>query len=505
MTAAQSLAPREIFYDSEGRSSFTFMELASTLSSPSLDAAAILGVLSQTAPTGTRTLLQEVHRQQWLHDVESGTRFSLPAHSRNWTTPQSMAASMLKLLRREALAAVAGASEIYVLTSGGLDSRVVVAVLASLYREGQLPVKPRCVTWGSSDSRDVIYAQEVARVAGFDWEHIPLHEQTILDNLTHSVEYLGLLSPPNHLHGMLWFERLPRDAVVLAGSYGDSIGRGEYSGRHLLELESMTANNVLHLLSADGLATGRAGIRSDLEALRQLAGDRPAYAHFEIQQQGFYMRNMIAHCMGVISRYCRLYQMFTSPEIWEYVWSLHPAVRDDRMYRHLLVTLNPEIASIPWARTNKSLVRSQASGNKDARRIFHNFYPRIAQYLREGYLDFLDPGWFQQTGIFNGQVVRALGEAVAREDAALMSTRMRTYGIAWWLVGLRVLCDRVQPLSVDENGAGGVGSQEATPKDSGGLRDWLGQHPALHRCVKRGRKKLLTALSLVQYPPTFIH
>ena len=48
------------------------------------------------------------------------------------------------------------------------------------------------------------------------------------------------------LNGEL-FKNIPSDALVIAASFGDSIGRGEFSNKHLLYLNHKQPNNTLSL------------------------------------------------------------------------------------------------------------------------------------------------------------------------------------------------------------------------------------------------------------------
>ena len=57
--------------------------------------------------------------------------------------------------------------EVYVLLSGGLDSRIAAGVLKYLCDNGELKSVPKAVSWGLEDSRDVVYAKGIAEKLNF--------------------------------------------------------------------------------------------------------------------------------------------------------------------------------------------------------------------------------------------------------------------------------------------------------------------------------------------------
>ena len=277
----------------------------------------------------------------------------IPRHGRLWDNTSNIADKLYSLLCEEALTVCEGKEEVYVLLSGGLDSRVLAGILADLHRQGKLPAKPMGVTWGLDDSRDVHYARAVARICGFDWQHISIGPESIMDNIVEGFPLVAGLVPPLHLHRMLWFKCLVACELVLAGSYGDSIGRGEFSGRHVLELDYLCPTNPYNLICREQVQSAARRSSQICASLLTRAGDVPKYVRCEYEMQCHYMRGEIAQAASIISRFCSFYQMFTSPAVYGYMWSLHPARRDDDIYAALLEQLSPELARLPWARTNQ--------------------------------------------------------------------------------------------------------------------------------------------------------
>src|SRR5690606_23496838 len=141
--------------------------------------------------------------------------------------------------------------------------------------------------------------------------------------------------------------------VILAGSYGDSVGRAEFSGKHLKKLKPMALKlkDDFGLLRHDLFKSSLPHIKRDLVDNFHLQGEMPRTRRCEIEQQCHYMRRMLQYCMSSISLKIPLYQMFTSPQVFGLMWGLSPDVRDNGWYTLLLGALPGELLDIPWART----------------------------------------------------------------------------------------------------------------------------------------------------------
>lgn len=403
------------------------------------DPASILSMVSFTYSCGDRTLLRKVARQPWLSSIQGDGTVSLvdvPPHGRNWIEPDEAARNLEGLLRAEMEKACSGRSEIYLLLSGGLDSRIVAAIAALLYGEGSLPCKPCAVTWGLSDSRDVVYARRTAEILGLNWHHIPIGPHNLLENIDLSAE-MGCLVPPNDLHCMSWFKQVPHDAIVLAGSYGDSVGRAEFRGSHLLQLNPLQPVNMFNLIRAHILDSAGEGIADELTRLRARTPGSPPYVLCEHEAQGHYMRGLIAQAMTVIHRHCPVYQMFTDPAVYSYMWSIHPSKRDNRIYSHLLMRLNQRLARLPWARTNRALSGSTEGARKSLGKEFHTYASWIRGPLMNDISSRLKDEWFEESGLFNVKAIEGLIRFVKDDIHNGTVSGFRPYSMCLWLCSLR--------------------------------------------------------------------
>jgi len=96
-----------------------------------LDIPAIYSFLSFGYICGDRTLFQEIMRRPWLsEDYEDGHANLLQIPKHGFLTADSgfLAKRFFNLLTAEARSVVNGYSNIYVLLTGGLDSRIVAGV-----------------------------------------------------------------------------------------------------------------------------------------------------------------------------------------------------------------------------------------------------------------------------------------------------------------------------------------------------------------------------------------
>ncbi|MBX3728779.1 MAG: hypothetical protein KF858_06305 [Candidatus Sumerlaeia bacterium] len=434
-----------------------------------IDPAAILSLLCFSQVCGDNTLVRGIERQPWLSEIrpDGSVRLEeIPPHGTIAPTVAEMATEFLARVEAEARRVCAGRAHIYLLLTGGLDSRIVAGVVARLHREGFLNCTPVAVTWGFPDSRDAGYAEAIARHYGFEWINAPFGPEVVRDNIDVTGKWLGALHSPEMLHYMTWFERVERDALVLAGSYGDSIGRAEFAGLHLLELGPRKPSDPFALMRPGVRAAADRQVREWNENLRRRASNAPLHAQCEHWMQGYRMRGNLCHALTVINRYATIYQMFTDPEVYGYMWSLHPACRTDDMYAMVLERLDPFLARLPWARTNRALSGATHGAREELKPHYHDYTGWSAGALRERLEELVDPEWFGDTGVFDSAGIVAL-----REKVAAMKTRVGRANDVWfWLAGFRSFVSHLEAgglrVRFDADASAATGSGEAPRKES---------------------------------------
>lgn len=408
----------------------------------SIDITSITSFLSVGQFSKNRTLFNEIKRLPWLAEpLPNGAykELQLPKHDFKTGTDDDLAKLLFQKLCDEARAVSRHNPKIYILLTGGLDSRIIAGVYSYLYNNGELKEKPKCLTWGIENSRDVYYAKLMAEHLDFDWQRIPLNPDTVMQNIKKCGQYLGMLHSPEMLHSMLWFKNLPSDAMVIAGSFGDSIGRGEFSSLHLLQLEHKQPKNTYNLLQPEVYKIGAKGLNNDLQHIHRRGGrDTLNYMQCEYWMQGYRMRNGLCHALSVINRSANIYQMFTAPEVYGFMWSLHPSRRDDNIYNALLKNHFPKLAEVPWARNNKSIKGNYK--NTKLKPHYHEYTKWSSGELYQEIKALVDPNWFMDTGLFTKQSIAHLNEMVSKSQERVG----RLNDIWLWLAGFRFYIDQLK-------------------------------------------------------------
>lgn len=459
-----------------------------------LDMAAVASFLSFGYIGQSRTLIQEITRRPWLSSLNDDGQVNLetiPSHGFRVGPVEKIAQHLFRLLCDEARSVCHGYNNIYVLLSGGMDSRIIAGVLARLYQSGELRTKPIAVTWGFPDSRDAVYASQMAKTLGFEWLNVPLSPETILENIDASAHNLGLMHSPELLHSMLWFKNVTRDSLVIAGSFGDSIGRAEFSGLHLLKLKRMSPYNTFNLLQPGVFHKACIGLNIDIDEIYNRAeGDVPLYARNEHFMQGYRMRGGLCHALSIINSFAKIYQMFTAPSVYSFMWSLHPAQRNDETYASLLEQELPEIAHVPWPRTNRSLRGQTAGAKNDLKPQYHEYTKWSSGPLYNDLNKRIDPEWFEATGVFDPNSIREMSRLVRIGQA-----RVGLLNEIWlWLAGFRKFTEYLEKngrkLIFDLDGIYDI---PILPRKRGFSKSLLtfvaGKYPRLNRNLKLIRNK----------------
>ncbi len=467
------------------------------------DPGAVHSILSYGYPCGDSTLFREIKRKPWLSQVRSDGEahlLEIPRHGRRACSAEVIAENLDRLLEEEIVQAATGHDKVMVLLSGGLDSRIVAGVAARALRKGRITVPVIGVTWGMANCRDVAYGQSTARVLGLEWIHVDLHPADLIANIELAAADLGGLSSPVHIHRMGWFEHAGPNTLVLAGSYGDSIGRAEFSSKHLLELRPLTTGSAGGLMTPEALAEGAMAFGQDLAQLRQRAKGEPRYVICDLEMQGHYMRGMISHVMDVINRYCTLYQAFTHPSVYEYVWSIHPSMRTDQPYAALLERLGKDLAALPWARTNRAVKGPTRGALPGLGKKFHAYEKWISGELFDRLREELDIPWLASTGLFNRKAIEKLLEVVRQGKGQPMPSYLLV-----WLISLQRVWRRIIDKGVTiEPFRPTMAAPPPKPARCGRLRNRLVRMPFLVRAVQalhRLKRPMVRRRALREFPP----
>ncbi len=400
---SSNLATQEYYLDSQDRIYSSFVSAQNEVGSLTIDAAAIYGIVTKNYPIGDRTLVSELRKSPFLTSLESGTLLygDLPIHSASLKSPENIAKTFLSLLEVEALEFLSDKQHVGLLLSGGMDSRIIASILRKLQLEGKYSGTVTGLTWGIESSRDVHYAEQIADSFGWDFKHFPISAETLHDNIRLCADN-GAEYSPVHLHAMPAVSQLSGIDGILAGSYGDSIGRGEYSGRKLEKLPAILDKHVNYfaLLKSSSEKSSIPIVKADLLASRERFLGRSEMQYREIEMQMHYMRRQLNSCMSVINRNIPLYQMFTSRDVYSYMWSLSPTLRTDLIYELILKSISNELLDIPWARTGRRYNSSNTKADTLTKH-YHKYGQWLRNELREDVVSLIQKGNLQSLGVFS--------------------------------------------------------------------------------------------------------
>ena len=413
-----------------------------------IDPVAVVEILSKSYLFGNRTLVSGLRRSPWMArpDRDSEWRYAnIPQHGNTKPSADDVVARLKNALRREALEYLSGKTCAGILLSGGMDSRIVAGIVRELQLTGEFTGDVVALTWGLEGCRDVVYAQEIARRYGWGWLHFPLGPDVLAQNI-HLVGEMGAEFSPLHLHALPQIRELNGIDVILAGSYGDSVGRAEYSGRRILQLKSTVPRslNRFGLIRDEIVCASRASILQDAYGYRKYVRRDAAYQYRELEQEMHYMRRMLQACMTHVAERIPLFQLFTAPETFALMWGLDPSIRDDRFYKALLPTLPGGIGSLPWARTGLPL--GMSNGLPDNRpKLFHKYGLWLRRDLRTMITELVMSDTIKELNLFNEQ---ALNRLMKFWPKAQTITTNSIDEIIVWMASLAIFAERynIQPI-----------------------------------------------------------
>ena len=374
-----------------------------------IDPVACLGLLCFNYPLGDRTLVEGVYRMPW-HAALDGRgqvhRFRPIPHGHRLAEPDQIAAQLKECLTVELSEYVRGHSRVFVLLSGGLDSRVTAGILSLIQKT--TPMEVHALTWGDPRSRDVVYARSIAEHYNWNWHLLDYDAEIGWQNIGVAAEWGGAEVAGVHLHAMSQLQRLVRpDDVLIASSWGDSIGRGEFSGQHLSRLTMRPATNKHWLIHRSIARDCIKSAESDRKLAWSSEPDWSAEVICELDLQENYMRRLIGHAMNYVMNFCRLEQAFTAVQTVETMWSYAPFCRQTEVYFHLLEILDSFLFNLPWARSGIA-----PSGKVEADGTLKTTYHHWGRWLREGRASDLKElivgGGLAGLGVFDMAQVRSI-------------------------------------------------------------------------------------------------
>ena len=414
-----------------------------------IDPVGIAEMVSSRFLLGDRTLVQGIKRTPWMAglDREGRWEFSAPPQHGKREPPTDVVVRELKeALQREALSYVSGKRHVGILLSGGLDSRIVAGLVRELQLTHDFTGDAVALTWGLDESRDVVFAKEIARRYAWEWLHFPLGPEDLLENI-HIAGRLGAEYSPLHLHALPRVREIEGIDAILVGSYGDSVGRAEFSGRHVLQLKPIVPPilNYLGLMPHRLVKAVRNTVLQDAYGYRERFPREKTWQYRELEQQMHYMRRKLQACMSYVAERIPLFQLFTSPECVSLMWSLDPSIRDNRYYEVLLPSLPGKVGSIPWARTGRPLGEPKGPTDK-APGLSHKYGVWLRRDLRTMITELAASDTIRELNLFNEQ---ALNRLIRLWPRAQTTSTNRMDDIISWMASLAIFVKRydIKPIN----------------------------------------------------------
>lgn len=379
-----------------------------------IDPVSIIEILNKSYTFGDRTFVEDVNLTPWMAKPnEDGTSWkyvdNLPSHGNLVVSEEEAAESLFEKLKKEIKDYIGNSTNVGILLSGGMDSRIIAAVIRNLQLSKEININVIAMTWGIDNCRDVIYSKKISDLFEWEWKHFKLSSENLIKNME-IVAKNGALYSPIHLHAMPEISEQDNIDCILAGSFGDSVGRAEYSGikvKNLIPTDNRMFNKF-KMIKSNVYKKYVGNVHKDLNKYHLQFPREEKYQYYELEKQLHYMRKELNQCMSVINQKIPLYQGFTSPEVFGYMWSLSPEIRNDKIYYHILDKYSSELLEIPWARTGCRYLSENSEKPDDYLKNFHNYGKWIKEDLYNIIKEKILSSQIKNLNIFNVSILERL-------------------------------------------------------------------------------------------------
>ena len=346
-----------------------------------IDPVAVIELLNKNYMFGDRTLIQGICRTPWLAKPDELLKkwefYSGPKHDLIDINEEEIARTLFQKICSEIQLCIGEKEKVGLLLSGGMDSRIVAGTLDHLMKTNKLEnIEVTAMTWGNEGTRDVVYAKEIALRLNWKWKHYTVTAIDLLNNIKETAIH-GCEYSPIHLHAIPQIRDDNNLDIILAGSYGDSIGRAEYSGKNVRYLKPVLRgiSSLRRIIYQSVFENSIKYIENDVHRYHIQFPEKEPYMQYELDYQLHYMRRMLNPCMELLTEKMNFYQVFTHPDIFGYIWSINPERRNSLVYKYMLQEFITKLDDIPWARTG--LPFGQEKGTPDLYLKDHHSYANI--------------------------------------------------------------------------------------------------------------------------------
>jgi asparagine synthase (glutamine-hydrolysing) len=384
-----------------------------------LDYVSVVEFLNRNYMLADRTIVEGLYHTPWMakpnFSFDQWINAPLPEHGNNLLPEEDIALILFEKLCSEIENCIGSRKKIGVLLSGGMDSRMMAGALDYLIKTETIKnVEITALTWGNEGTRDVAYAYEIAKRLNWKWKCYRVSAKDLINNIYETAQN-GCEYSPIHLHAIPQIRDDNEDLdIILAASYGDGIGRAEYSKWKIRNAPPLNDNvsNFSYLLSEEVVKRSIAEVRKDIRGYHLLYPTNNKIAKKERDFQLHYMRRMLNPCMNLLqSEKTVLYQVFTSPQVYEFIWGISIERRTDRIYEFMYNQFKTPLKDIPWSRTGREYL--QTSGKYDnLLKDHHNYYYIIEHELLDEIEDMISVSPIYNANIFNRNSIRKLFDII---------------------------------------------------------------------------------------------
>lgn len=395
-------------------SNLNFRDAAELVDDKRINTGAIVSILNMGYSFGDLSIVENIKRSPWMakpcQDDETQWDFaSVPQHGKTVMDASEAGASLFQLLQKELLESIGEKKRVGILLTGGMDSRIVAGALDYLIKVKQLSgVEVIAYTWGHEGCRDVQYAKRIASRMKWDWKHFTVNSEDLLRNIEITA-FNGCEFSPLHLHAMPQIAEEKGVECILAGSYGDSIGRGEYSAIKVGSLGPIEngLNNRFGFLNKTAFQEGVSLAKEEVSLYHKRFPRSSSAFQYEQDQQLHYMRRMLNPCMDTINQKIPVYQMFTHPDVFGFMWSLDHQCRTDKVYAAVMELFDTKLHDIPWARTGRPYLNSEVEPDQLSK-DHHSYSKIVNEDMWEVLEDEIFSGALDELEVFNMTAITAL-------------------------------------------------------------------------------------------------
>lgn len=366
----------------------TFHEIIEKITQdPIIDPVATLEFLNKGYILGDRTLVQGVYKTPWQakpnEELNNWDFAAVPRHGNLDLPEEEIARILFEKICNEIKLYIGNKNKVGILLSGGMDSRMVAGALDYLIKTKALQnIEVTALTWGNEGSRDVVYAQMISERLEWKWKHYIVTVDDLINNIKETAIH-GCEYSPIHLHAIPQMRNDNQDIeVFLAGSYGDSVGRAEYSGKNVKCLKPLDHGiyNVGKFVYKKVYTQSLNQIRQDIEIYHKLFPERKSYMQNELDYQLHYMRRMLNPCMKLLNENSEFYQVFTHPDVFGFMWSIKPERRNNKVYKEMMRLFKTKLDDIPWSRTGIPFEENEGTPDTFTKN-HHNYSQQINEIL----------------------------------------------------------------------------------------------------------------------------